>query len=253
MDDSKEVEKMLVCGQCNKQVAEANFALHETHCQRFLCLCPDCEEPVPREQLDQHREDQHTQVMCSKCKQKVERCQLMHHESEDCEARLQCCEFCQLEVPWSSLAEHSLVCGSRTEQCSDCGRYVTLKDQAEHTLNCPQPVSSPPLAKREPLVVCKTCMKTFTPETIDAHQLSCNLYEDDEAEAEDHFQSQKENASFDLRDSLKSVSFFGPAQKRGGGDGDKDKIGTCPFCHLALPLLTLRWHEAKCHVYVSLK
>uniref|UniRef100_A0A667ZXL5 XIAP associated factor 1 n=1 Tax=Myripristis murdjan TaxID=586833 RepID=A0A667ZXL5_9TELE len=45
----------------NKEVAEANFALHESHCRRFLCLCPDCEEPVPKEQLDQHRLDQHTQ------------------------------------------------------------------------------------------------------------------------------------------------------------------------------------------------
>lgn len=44
----------------HKMVAEANFALHETHCKRFLCLCPDCEETVPRELLDQHREEQHT-------------------------------------------------------------------------------------------------------------------------------------------------------------------------------------------------
>ncbi|KAM3616694.1 uncharacterized protein V6R79_021851 [Siganus canaliculatus] len=45
-----------------REVAEANFALHETHCSRFLCLCPDCGETVPTEQLEQHREEEHTEV-----------------------------------------------------------------------------------------------------------------------------------------------------------------------------------------------
>lgn len=45
-----------------KEVAEANFTLHEMHCKRFLCLCPDCNETIPKEHLSQHREEQHTQV-----------------------------------------------------------------------------------------------------------------------------------------------------------------------------------------------
>lgn len=28
-----------------------------------------------------------------------------------------------------------------------------------------------------------------------------------------------------------------------GDRGDPDQISTCPHCHLALPLCTLRWHE----------
>uniref|UniRef100_A0A3Q3AX11 XIAP associated factor 1 n=1 Tax=Kryptolebias marmoratus TaxID=37003 RepID=A0A3Q3AX11_KRYMA len=50
------------CRFYNKEVAEANFALHETHCSRFLCLCPDCDENVPQDQLSQHREEQHAQM-----------------------------------------------------------------------------------------------------------------------------------------------------------------------------------------------
>uniref|UniRef100_A0A3Q1F042 XIAP associated factor 1 n=1 Tax=Acanthochromis polyacanthus TaxID=80966 RepID=A0A3Q1F042_9TELE len=42
---------------CHKEVAEANFALHETHCSRFLCLCPECDEAVPRDQLAEHKEE----------------------------------------------------------------------------------------------------------------------------------------------------------------------------------------------------
>lgn len=45
-----------------KEVAESNFTLHEMHCKRFLCLCPDCNETIPKEHLNQHREEQHTQV-----------------------------------------------------------------------------------------------------------------------------------------------------------------------------------------------
>ncbi|XP_042338188.1 XIAP-associated factor 1-like, partial [Plectropomus leopardus] len=73
-------EETRTCGQCHKEVSEVNFALHETHCKRFLCLCPDCGESVNREELNQHRETEHTQVRCSKCNQKMERRHLKDHE-----------------------------------------------------------------------------------------------------------------------------------------------------------------------------
>lgn len=46
----------------HRYVAESNFTLHEMHCRRFLCVCPDCEETVPKEHLEQHRQEQHTLV-----------------------------------------------------------------------------------------------------------------------------------------------------------------------------------------------
>lgn len=46
----------------HREVAEANFALHETHCSRFLCVCPDCGEAVPKDLLTQHKDEQHTVV-----------------------------------------------------------------------------------------------------------------------------------------------------------------------------------------------
>ena len=59
---SKTLKTLFLLSISHKMVAEANFALHETHCKRFLCLCPDCDEAVPRQQLDQHREEEHTLV-----------------------------------------------------------------------------------------------------------------------------------------------------------------------------------------------
>lgn len=49
----------------NKEVAEANFDLHVSHCRRFLCLCPDCDESVPRAELEKHKEEQHGEVLTS--------------------------------------------------------------------------------------------------------------------------------------------------------------------------------------------
>lgn len=57
-------------------------------------------------------------------------------QKDECSERPQICEFCQLELPLSSLKEHKVSCGSRTERCSDCGQYVKLMDQLDHAQIC---------------------------------------------------------------------------------------------------------------------
>uniref|UniRef100_A0A672MVH7 XIAP associated factor 1 n=1 Tax=Sinocyclocheilus grahami TaxID=75366 RepID=A0A672MVH7_SINGR len=125
----------------NKEVAKENYDLHEPHCKRFLCICPDCNVTVPRDQLE-HGLIFHyvSQVKCKMCNKKMERRHLLDHEmniqSHECTERPPICEFCQLEHPLSNLKEHKVSCGSRTERCSDCGRYVKLMDQLEHAQIC---------------------------------------------------------------------------------------------------------------------
>uniref|UniRef100_A0A3Q3KNZ2 TRAF-type domain-containing protein n=1 Tax=Monopterus albus TaxID=43700 RepID=A0A3Q3KNZ2_MONAL len=220
----------------NKEVAEVNFALHETHCSRFLCLCPDCDEAVPKEQLEKHREEQHTQVRCSKCNQKLERCQLLDHESDECVERLQTCQFCELELPWKHLDEHCRVCGSRTELCRDCGRYVRLSDQPAHTLTCSTTdnASSPPKTTNGPPDGSKRIWDSnmffpFPKVTYSSLALKSTIQ---------HL--------------LTSTSLSNRSCSRPWGNGrDPDQIRTCPYCHLALPLFTLRWHkkEKQIHIY----
>ncbi|TSK49660.1 XIAP-associated factor 1 [Bagarius yarrelli] len=91
--------------------------MHEAHCKRFLCLCPDCKEQVPKDQLEEHRQEAHTL-------------------ENECTKRLQTCEYCELAVPSSDLKEHVVACGSRTERCQDCNQYIMLKDQLRHTKLC---------------------------------------------------------------------------------------------------------------------
>ncbi|XP_059186556.1 XIAP-associated factor 1 [Centropristis striata] len=265
--DNKEATR--TCGQCHKEVAEANFALHETHCSRFLCPCPDCDEHVPRELLDQHREEQHTQVRCLKCNKKMERCQLTDHEAEECVERLQSCPFCELELPWKDLDEHSLACGSRTELCRDCGRYVTLRDQPEHSSTCsatnngsapPQTTSKLPPNETNITVNCSICMAPFPAEDIEDHELECvsaTDWDNEESEPleennEDEGDFYKQGATPQLSSTFKANSLSASNVPLGDG-GDPNQISTCPHCHLALPLLTLRWHQVKCQLHIVLK
>ncbi|KAL0972798.1 hypothetical protein UPYG_G00194880 [Umbra pygmaea] len=234
----KEEETTRVCGQCHKEVAASNFALHESHCQRFLCLCPVCEEPVPRELMEKHQEEEHAQVKCTNCNQKMERCQLLEHESVECEERLQCCEFCQLELPLSTMAEHIEACGSRTERCLDCGRYVTLKNQGKHSKICPN-LYSP-----------ENSTLPFT--NKDSREDNKSFPSEVEGYQEAATSEGVEQPSPGLAGSLKSASFSTKGWSL-NERGDMDQIRACPHCHLALPVSTLRWHEAKCQIYVCLK
>ncbi|KAA0702095.1 hypothetical protein E1301_Tti007921 [Triplophysa tibetana] len=111
----------------NKEVAKANYDVHEPHCQRFLCLCPGCDETIPRDQLEDHKAEEHA-------------------ETDECQERLKSCEYCELELPLSGLLKHSLSCGSRTSPCSDCGRYVQFQHQHLHALEC----SNGPLTVKNP-------------------------------------------------------------------------------------------------------
>lgn len=226
----------LTCSHSNKEVAKANFDVHEPHCQRFLCLCPDCDETIHRDQLEDHKAEQHAEVItlwslfCAKkvfilvilvslqclwccvfsscltgemsemqkkdgtkgsagprgklltshltehhtlelsfLKKACQYCSILclwshplhasshlfpslgvyflsvfPFQTDECPERLKSCEYCELELPWSSLLKHSLSCGSRTELCSDCGRYVQFKHQQKHALECS---NTPPTVK----------------------------------------------------------------------------------------------------------
>ncbi|XP_070684965.1 XIAP-associated factor 1 isoform X2 [Pempheris klunzingeri] len=258
-------EETRICSQCCKEVAKANFALHETHCSRFLCVCPDCDEAVPRQQLKQHREEQHSQVRCSKCNQKMQRCRLVDHESEECVERLQSCQFCTLELRWKELDEHCLACGSRTELCNDCGRYVTLKDLQEHGLTCgsgppPQTTSKLPPNNTKIPVSCTTCKVSFPAEDIEEHELECitatRWFDAEEAEPEEE-EREDERDFFSLGTISQLSSTYKSTSLSNGASsdpwGDPNQISTCPHCHLALPLLTLRWHKGKCQIHTLLK
>ncbi|XP_031429253.1 XIAP-associated factor 1 [Clupea harengus] len=248
-------EETILCSSCKKNISSSNFALHEPHCRRFLCLCPDCDEPVPREQLNEHRKEQHSQVNCPKCSVKVERCHLIDHESDECKDRLVSCEFCQLDLPLSVMAEHTVACGSRTERCLDCGRYVTLKDQLHHAQTCSSSAAGDTAShvqeasahntKKPTLALCWECKGYFPSEDLGEHLLECAS--STPAEAQEEVEEEQDSAS-DSESGLKLSDVLAGRRR-----GELDQISTCSICHLALPMDTLRWHEKKCRIFENLK
>ncbi|KAK7087657.1 TRAF-type zinc finger domain-containing protein 1-like [Littorina saxatilis] len=133
------------CSNCKKDIAAANFTMHEVHCRRHLVLCDHCKEPVPRTELDQHFNDVHAKIACTQCTQEVEKDQLDGHLENECSKRQVSCEYCELQVPHSDLAPHVEFCGTRTEACPRCGGFIMHKDLERHNdSNCAYPEVKPP-------------------------------------------------------------------------------------------------------------
>ncbi|XP_027006595.2 XIAP-associated factor 1 isoform X2 [Tachysurus fulvidraco] len=233
MDAKEEVE---ICSNCNKEVVKTNLPMHEAHCQRFLCLCPDCKEQVPKDLLEEHRQEQHTLIKCKQCNMKMEKFNLPDHESYECTKRMQSCEYCQLSLPLNILEEHVVTCGSRTERCEHCNQYVILKDQLQHAQIC--------------------INEDLQTKSIHGYVKPVNSQQDIER-YEYVRNSSKDQTDSEPKDTILSLSDLLKKKKKQndnlGFKIDPDQISTCPYCHLALPVNTLRWHEEKCRIMEGLR
>jgi NAD-dependent SIR2 family protein deacetylase len=63
-----------------REIAEANFTIHEVHCRRNIVLCEKCQEPVPKSELDEHVKEVHEPVKCDLCNGLYEKNLIENHK-----------------------------------------------------------------------------------------------------------------------------------------------------------------------------
>ncbi|MFT7805127.1 TRAF-type zinc finger domain-containing protein 1 [Arapaima gigas] len=132
------------CGNCKRDIPDANFTTHEIHCRRNIALCELCREPVPHGSLQEHKEQEHAMVLC-KCGLKIEKNVMESHEQSECSQRLVPCQYCELELVFSQSKDHEEYCGTRTEPCPICKCNVMRREREVHPALCG--ISPPPQEK----------------------------------------------------------------------------------------------------------
>ncbi|XP_007894699.1 XIAP-associated factor 1 isoform X1 [Callorhinchus milii] len=258
----EESEEERVCGNCHRSVKKSTYTIHDAHCTRFIELCPQCKEPVPRVEMKEHREEQHSQVHCPLCHSMMEKCKLEIHQSEQCEERQVSCQYCELEQPHRVLRKHEEVCGSRTERCQDCNSYIMYKKLQTHKDTCGQ---RPSLAQGDNSEIRNESWTRSIPEDLLLQdQRNAGLYpslfssqsQEANSSGSPHSPPSPLAASSSAWPSAElffsSALSFSNKTARVGGD-DMCEIDSCSVCHCALPIEILHKHEVKCQLFAALR
>ena len=119
------------CDNCNKNIPQISWILHEATCKRHHWYCKKCEKVIPVTDRDLHEEQVHSLITCQ-CGEELEISLLEMHKITDCVKRLISCDYCKCPVPFKNLIEHEDVCGSRTEECEYCSKRVQLRYLLTH-------------------------------------------------------------------------------------------------------------------------
>ncbi len=126
------------CPNCDTEIAENIYILHERFCYVNLRKCSICNENILIEEYDEHKENEHTKILCEKCGKKIEKKNYEKHK-ENCLNKLIPCQYCELHLSEQDLKEHEYMCGAKTVQCELCNENIPrLEIDLHMKYTCPQ-------------------------------------------------------------------------------------------------------------------
>lgn len=132
---SEETGPTAICTNCDRELPEEKLFLHEAYCIRNIIRCPKCNEPIDKNEKDEHEEEVHKLSTCKHCKRDMENKILAEHE-ETCNAKPKFCQFCNCEVAGEEFTQHNYQCGSRTKKCIFCNKNILVRDYDDHEPVC---------------------------------------------------------------------------------------------------------------------
>lgn len=129
---SQPSENTKQCPNCKSFIPLSNYDIHELSCARLNTLCKKCGTVVNKNSMDQHQEEYHSFVECSKCGELIEKMYLLLHEVNQCSHRLVSCKYCEMSIRLTDLSDHEEACGAITEPCGNCGLRIMRRYRDEH-------------------------------------------------------------------------------------------------------------------------
>lgn len=70
----------LTLSSSKRDIPVKNYRMHTLHCARNVMLCPECQEPIPRSELEEHQKEEHSLKTCDLCNAQMEPKELAEHK-----------------------------------------------------------------------------------------------------------------------------------------------------------------------------
>lgn len=87
---------------------------------------------INSEQVNAHRREFHSLVVCDQCGVSIEAFKLPEHKKTLCSKRILMCKYCKAPKMAMEMSDHENYCGSRTERCDKCPDWVQLREWDSH-------------------------------------------------------------------------------------------------------------------------
>ena len=111
------------CSNCDKEIETNIFFLHERFCSLNVRKCSICNEPIQKDEYEEHKLLDHPKPKCTFCHLEFPDSEIESH-LKICPKKLYECQYCGLYMNKNELNDHEYQCGSKTMKCEYCGENV---------------------------------------------------------------------------------------------------------------------------------